>query len=280
MANWLFIWIPCSLWNIEDMLANGSHMSYSLNDKHFLSLIILQTINIVFRSELLQTDKLNLYFYINKLICWMSLFCVFPKHRTFLFFLEKSELSCFGVGWNCTSQKAKQDSSKAQMSRCSPIEIFLFMDFLTPWFLATSFFFWSCAAWKLWDRYCKMGPTCHPLCTIKVSFRGLFLTPDIWSLAFFLSIPCKMGPACRPLFTKKVSFLGVIFYPNLWLLPFFYPLPPLKLWGLCWLMGPTCQPLWTINLSSVNTSIDELNVLEWAFFSKFCQPIASFCIYH
>jgi hypothetical protein len=47
---------------------------------------ILQTINVVFRSELLQTDKLNLYIYINKLICWISLFFVFAKHRTFLFF--------------------------------------------------------------------------------------------------------------------------------------------------------------------------------------------------
>jgi hypothetical protein len=36
-------------------------------------LIILQTIKSVFRSELLQTDKLNLYFYINELI-WISLF--------------------------------------------------------------------------------------------------------------------------------------------------------------------------------------------------------------
>ena len=33
-------------------------------------LIILQTINSVFRSELLQRDKLNLCFYVNKLICW------------------------------------------------------------------------------------------------------------------------------------------------------------------------------------------------------------------
>ena len=69
--------------------------------------LILQTINIVFRSELLQTDKLNLHFYINKLICWVSLFFVFAKHRTFLvFFWEKTELSCFGVGWKGMSQKA------------------------------------------------------------------------------------------------------------------------------------------------------------------------------
>jgi hypothetical protein len=42
-----------------------------------------------------------------------------------------------------------------------------------------------CRLWKRWDRCCKMGPACHPLCTIKVSFLGLFSGPDIWSLAFF-----------------------------------------------------------------------------------------------
>ena len=125
--------IPCRLWNVDD--AAGSWVpDVSLPVQETCDiLIILQTINSVFRSELLQTDKLNLYFYINKLICWISLFFVFAKHRTFLFFfLEKTELSCFGVGWNCTSQKAQQDSSKAQMSRCSPIEIFLFLDFFHP----------------------------------------------------------------------------------------------------------------------------------------------------
>ena len=30
-----------------------------------------------------------------------------------------------------------------------------------------------------------MGPACHPLCTIKLSFLELFLAPDIFSLAFF-----------------------------------------------------------------------------------------------
>ena len=74
-------------------------------------LIILQTINSVFRSELLQTDKLNLYFYINKLICWISLFFVFAKHRTFLFW---SGLKLY------ESKGVQQDNSKAQMARCSP----------------------------------------------------------------------------------------------------------------------------------------------------------------
>jgi hypothetical protein len=78
-------------------------------------LIILQTINSVFRSELLQRDKLNLCFYVNKLICWISLFFVFAKHRTFLFW---SGLKLY------ESKGFQQGSSKAQMSRCSPIEIF------------------------------------------------------------------------------------------------------------------------------------------------------------
>src|SRR5215204_3869566 len=34
-----------------------------------------------------------------------------------------------------------------------------------------------------------MGPACHPLCTIKLSFPGLFLAPQIWSLAFFFRSP-------------------------------------------------------------------------------------------
>src|SRR5215211_4483955 len=34
-----------------------------------------------------------------------------------------------------------------------------------------------------------MGPACHPLCTIKLSFLGFFLAPHIWSLAFFFRSP-------------------------------------------------------------------------------------------
>src|SRR5215213_3736392 len=33
-----------------------------------------------------------------------------------------------------------------------------------------------------------MGPACHPLCTIKLSFLGFFLHL-IWSLAFFFRSP-------------------------------------------------------------------------------------------
>src|SRR5215217_494136 len=44
-----------------------------------------------------------------------------------------------------------------------------------------------------------MGPACHPLCTIKLSFLGFFLAPDIWSLAFFLSRPPAASQTVIPL---------------------------------------------------------------------------------
>ena len=133
-TNWFFIFfifdpLPLKRWRRCWLMGPRCQPPRTRNMWYF----ILQTINVVFRSELLQTDKLNLYININKLICWISLFFVFAKHRTFLFFFwEKSELSCSGVGWNCTSQKAQKDSSKAQMSRSSPIEIFIFLDFFHP----------------------------------------------------------------------------------------------------------------------------------------------------
>ena len=34
-----------------------------------------------------------------------------------------------------------------------------------------------------------MGPACHPLCTIQLSFLGFFLAPHIWSLDFFFRSP-------------------------------------------------------------------------------------------
>src|SRR5215213_2188713 len=34
-----------------------------------------------------------------------------------------------------------------------------------------------------------MGPACHPLCTIKLSFLGFFLAPHISSLDFFFRSP-------------------------------------------------------------------------------------------
>jgi hypothetical protein len=116
------------------------------------------------------------------------------------------------------------------MARCSPIKIFLFLDFLTPWFLATSFLFGHVSPWKRWDYCCEIGPACHPLCTIKVSFPGLFLAPDISHLPFSFDLMptlkcwdrcCKMGPACHPLCTIK-NFLGLFLAPDIWSLAFFF----------------------------------------------------------
>jgi hypothetical protein len=69
---------------------------------------------------------------------------------------------------------------------------------------------------KRWGRCWQVGPTCHPLWRIKVSFLDLFLTPNFWLFAFF-----------------------------------FWSLPTSKWWGCSWQIGPTCQPLWTINVSFV-----------------------------
>jgi hypothetical protein len=105
-----------------------------------------------------------------------------------------------------------------------------------------------------------MGPACHTLCTIKVSFLGfwllifghlpfsfnlmptlkgtikvsflgLFLAPDIWSLAFFFRSHAvfetfrpllQHGTLCHPLCTMKVSFHGLFFAPDIWSLSFFF----------------------------------------------------------
>ena len=84
-----------------------------------------------------------------------------------------------------------------------------------------------------------MGPICHPLCTIKVAFLGLFFAPDIWSLSFFfrshaasekLSKVLAHGTRMSSSMYNKVSFLR-FFYPLIFgHLPFsFDHMPPLKL---------------------------------------------------
>src|SRR5215213_6380898 len=77
-----------------------------------------------------------------------------------------------------------------------------------------------------------MGPACHPLCTIKLSFLGFVLSPDIWSLAFFLSRPPAASQTVIPLLLNgtrmsssmynKVSFLGLFLAPDIWSLAFFF----------------------------------------------------------
>jgi hypothetical protein len=57
-----------------------------------------------------------------------------------------------------------------------------------------------------------------------------------------------MGPACNSPCTIKVSFLGLFLTLIFGHLPFsFDPLPPWKRWVSCWLVGPACHPLCTIN---------------------------------
>ena len=141
-----------------------------------------------------------------------------------------------------------------------------------PLILAISFYFDPLPPWKHWVSCWYMGPACHPLCTInlqdlrakelvlvgpicqplctiKVSFLGLFLAPDIWSLSFFfwsqaasktLSKVLAHGTHMSSSMYNKVSVLG-----------FFLPLIFGHLPWRCWLMGPTCQHLWTINHSFV-----------------------------
>jgi hypothetical protein len=80
------------------------------------------------------------------------------------------------------------------------------------------------------DRCYNMGPICHPLCTLKVSFLGLFFAPDIWSLSFFFrshaasetwSKVLAHGTRMSSSMYNKVSFLG-FFPPDFWSLAFFF----------------------------------------------------------
>ena len=76
-----------------------------------------------------------------------------------------------------------------------------------------------------------MGPACHPLCTIKLSFLGFFLAPDIWSLAFFFRPPAASQTVIPLLLNgtrmssstyNKVSFLGLSLAPDILSLAFFF----------------------------------------------------------
>ena len=95
---------------------------------------------------------------------------VFAKHRTFLFW---SGLKLY-------------ESKGAQTARCSPIEIFLFLNFIDPlisgYFL---FFCWSCAAMETLSMLLPHGSRMSSSMYNEVSFLGFFLPPYFWSLAFF-----------------------------------------------------------------------------------------------
>jgi hypothetical protein len=134
----------------------------------------------------------------------------------FVLFLRSIGLSCFGVGWNCTSQKTSS-RLEGPDGQAAPIYIFLILDY----FLikrpsrGTSFFFWSCVPpWKRWGRCCLMGPACHPLWTMNSKsffFLGFFFTPLIFGYFLFLLFPCRLGTRMSSSMYKKLSFLGVLF---------------------------------------------------------------------
>src|SRR5215217_528368 len=72
------------------------------------------------------------------------------------------------------------------MSRCSPIEIFLFLDFFHP--LISGYFIFLLVLCRLLETFRPLlqnGTRMSSSMYNKVSFLGLFLAPDIWSLAFF-----------------------------------------------------------------------------------------------
>jgi hypothetical protein len=65
----------------------------------------------------------------------------------------------------------------------------------------------------------------------KVSFLGLSLAPDIWSLAFFFRSPAASQTLIQLLLNgtrmsssmyNKVSFLGLSLAPDIWSLAFFF----------------------------------------------------------
>src|SRR5215204_2650279 len=76
-----------------------------------------------------------------------------------------------------------------------------------------------------------MGPACHPLCTIKLSFLELFLAPHIWSVAFFFRSHATFetlrnlqdhGTRMSSSMYNQVSFLELFLAPHIWSLAFFF----------------------------------------------------------
>ena len=143
--------------------------------------------------------------------------------------------------------------------------------------------------WNRWGCCCLMGPACHPLRTVNVSFLGFCLPNDFLAYFFFRSPAavktlrtllahgshmsasmnnkrwgccCLVGPACHPLRTKMFLFLD--FLPtDFWFIFSFHPLPPLK--RRCWLMGPRCQPPRTRNMWYLDYFADNKQCISlWA----------------
>ena len=138
--------------------------------------------------------------------------------------------------------------------------------FFTPWFLATSFFFWFCAALETLRPLLQNGTRMSSSMYSKISFLRLFLAPDIMSLAFFFrshadfeTLRMLLPHGSRMSSSQNDKFFLFLYFFTNWFLAFFIfdPLPPLKRWLRCWLMGPRCQPprtrnMWYFILQTIN----------------------------
>src|SRR5215213_5656325 len=103
-----------------------------------------------------------------------------------------------------------------------------------------------------------MGPACHPLCTIKLSFLGFFLEPHIWSLAFFFRsraasqtvIPLLLnGTRMSSSMYNQVSFLELFLAPDIWSLTFFFRShATFETLRNLLAHGPACHPLCAIKV--------------------------------
>ena len=150
-------------------------------------------------------------------------------------------------------------AGRSHMSSSMNNKSFLWWIYFWPlinFWLFPLFFFWSPAAlellrmllphfsfgpvppWKRWDRCYKMGPACHPLCTIKFLFLDYFWLLILCHLPFSFDLMptlkrwgccCLMGPACHPLRTINVFFSCIFLPTDFWLFLFSIPC---RLWNV------------------------------------------------
>src|SRR5215204_3250019 len=94
-----------------------------------------------------------------------------------------------------------------------------------------------------------MGPACHPLCTIKLSFLELFLAAHIFSLAFFFRSPAASQTVIPLLLTGTrmsssmyyKTFLELFLAPHIWSLTFFFRSPAASQTVIPLLLNGTCM---------------------------------------
>ena len=86
-----------------------------------------------------------------------------------------------------------------------------------------------------------MGPACHPLCTIKLSFLELFLAPHIFSLAFFFRSHATFE-TLRNLLAHGTRMSSSMCYKSLFSWVFFHPL----IFGYFFFLSISCH-VWNVD---------------------------------